>query len=98
MPRECQITGARTQTGNKKSRRGLAKRTGGIGIKLTGITKRKFKVNLQSKHIWVPEMNQFVRIRVSSRGLRTITKKGAYRALLDAGIIKPAKPRKKVIS
>ena len=39
----------------------------------------------------MPQLGRFVRIRVSSRGLRTISKKGAYRALVDAGVIKPVK-------
>ena len=93
MARVCQITGRGTQVGNKKARRGLAKKHGGVGKKLTGITKRKFKVNVQTKRIWVPELKQFVRVRISTRALRTITKRGAYPVLLEAGLIKPA-PKK----
>ena len=93
--RVCEITGRRTRTGNKKSTRGLAKAKGGVGKKTTGIQKRRFKVNLQNKRIWVPELDRFVNVRISPRALRTITKKGAYRTLLDAGVIKPAKPKKK---
>ncbi|MEM7233163.1 MAG: 50S ribosomal protein L28 [Planctomycetota bacterium] len=91
MSRVCQVTGKKTRVGRKLARRGLAKHLGGVGIKTTGITKRKFKVNLQWKTIWVPEINRSVRVRLSTRALRTITKKGAYRVLLDAGLIKPAK-------
>ena len=89
MSRVCQITGSQTGFGKKLSRRGKAKRYGGVGQKLTGITHRKFKVNLHWRRIWVPELGKHVRIRVSAQGLRTITKKGPYRALLDAGLIQP---------
>lgn len=89
MPRVCQVTGRGTRSGGSIARRGLSKASGGVGLRTTGKTKRKFKVNLQKKRIWVPELDRFVRVRISTRALRTITKKGAYRVLLDAGLIKP---------
>lgn len=89
MSRVCQITGKGTRSGGSIARRGLAKKAGGIGLKTTGHTKRQFKVNLQWKRIWVQELGEFVRVRLSTRAMRTITKKGAYRVLLDAGLIKP---------
>ena len=87
--------GRGTTSGRTYTRRGVAKRKGGIGRKTTGITKRKFKVNLQWKKIYVPELNKTVRVRLSARALKTITRKGAYRTLLDAGILKPQKPAKR---
>lgn len=45
------------------------------------------QVNLQKKRIFVPELNRSVTITVSTQGLRTIAKKGAYQALKDAGVI-----------
>ena len=95
MRRVCQITGKRTTSGRQYTRRGLAKRKGGIGKKTTGITKRTFQANLQWKRIWVPELNRTVRVRLSTRALKTITRNGAYRTLLSAGLIKAAKPRAK---
>ena len=95
MSRICQITGKRTTAGRHYTRRGLAKRKGGIGKKITGISRRKLMVNLQWKRIWVPELNRTVRVRISARALKTITRKGAYRTLLDAGLVKPAQPRAK---
>ncbi len=91
MSRVCQITGKKTTVGNSIARRGLEKRKGGVGKKTTGITRRKFKVNLQWKTIWVPELKRAVRVRLSTRALRTITKKGAYAVLLQAGLIKRPK-------
>ena len=64
-------------------------------MRTTGKTKRQFKVNLQWKTIWVPEINRRVRVRLSTRALRTITKNGAYATLVKAGIIKPSKGKKK---
>ena len=93
MSRVCQVTGRGTRTGRTIARRGLAKAKGGVGIKTTGITKRKFKVNVQKKRIWVPELKPFVRVRLSTRALKTINKRGAYSVLLKAGLIKPAKPK-----
>ena len=87
MSRLCQITGRKTRVGNSYARRGLAKSVGGVGKKTTGINKRKFKVNLQWKRVFVPELNRWVRLRISTRALRTLTKNGAYKTLRDAGLI-----------
>jgi large subunit ribosomal protein L28 len=43
----CQICGKKTTFGNSLARRGRAKYLGGVGIKTTGITRRKFIPNLQ---------------------------------------------------
>ena len=47
MPRECFFTGKRTRAGRTYAHRGKAKYLGGVGIKITGKTKRKFKPNIQ---------------------------------------------------
>lgn len=47
MSQVCEICAKRTQVGNQIERRGLAKWKGGVGRKITGKTKRKFKINLQ---------------------------------------------------
>ncbi|MFA7676982.1 MAG: 50S ribosomal protein L28 [Candidatus Omnitrophota bacterium] len=49
MSRRCKICGKKALTGSSISRRGLPKKKGGVGLKTTGITKRKFFPNLQSK-------------------------------------------------
>ena len=95
MSRVCKVTGRRTRTGNSIARRGLAKAKGGVGIKTTGIKRRRFRPNLQWKRVWVPELNRFVRVRISAHAIRMINKKGAFRVLLDAGMVKPPKARKK---
>lgn len=47
MPRTCFFCGKGPSYGKKISRRGLAKKKGGVGRKITGISVRKFKPNLQ---------------------------------------------------
>ena len=51
MSRRCEHCGKKALTGSSISRRGLPKKKGGIGLKTTGITKRKFFPNLQPKRI-----------------------------------------------
>jgi len=43
----CEICGKRAQMGNSVETRGKAKYLGGVGTKITGITRRQFKPNLQ---------------------------------------------------
>ncbi|MCU0874748.1 MAG: 50S ribosomal protein L28 [Pirellulaceae bacterium] len=47
MARVCEVCGKGTQVGNSVEIRGKAKYLGGVGTKKTGITRRKFKPNLQ---------------------------------------------------
>lgn len=47
MSRMCEVCGKRSQVGNAVETRGKAKYLGGVGTKITGITRRKFKPNLQ---------------------------------------------------
>ena len=47
----CSICGKRPITGNSIARRGMAKKKGGVGKKITGITRRRFLPNLQSIRI-----------------------------------------------
>jgi large subunit ribosomal protein L28 len=43
----CQVCGKKTTFGNKIARRGRAKYLGGVGVKTTGVTRRKFLPNLR---------------------------------------------------
>ena len=43
----CYMCGKRPISGNSIARRGLAKKAGGVGKKITGITRRRFLPNLQ---------------------------------------------------
>ncbi len=44
--------------------------------------------NLQKKKIYVPELKKYFNLTISTRGLKTIQKRGAYATLRKAGIIK----------
>ena len=83
----CNITGSRAARGSVIHRRGLAKKKGGVGRHITKMVPRIFAPNLRRQRIWVPELKKFVRIRVTARGLKTINKQGAYKALKKAGAI-----------
>ena len=87
MSKVCTITGSRVTRGSIIHRRGMAKKKGGVGRHVTKNVPRVFAPNLRQQRIWVPELKKFVRIRVTARGLKTINKNGAYRALKKAGII-----------
>jgi|TARA_R110000850_G_scaffold212635_4_gene338411 large subunit ribosomal protein L28 len=63
MSRVCQVTGKRPQVGNNVSH---AKNR----------TRRRFLPNLQSHRFWVEAENRFVKLRVSTKGMRIIDKKG----------------------
>ena len=87
MSRVCSITGAKPSRGHVIHRRGLAKKKGGVGQHVTANTPRVFFPNLKVRRIWVPELNRFVTVKLSTRALKTITKNGAYRTLKQAGLI-----------
>lgn len=55
MSRRCYICQKKPLTGNSIARRGLPKKKGGVGLKTTGITKRKFFPNLQAKRLLVKD-------------------------------------------
>ncbi len=69
MSRVCQYCGRRTQVGNSIARRGLAKPKGGIGLKTTGVTRRRFKPNVQNMRAWVG--GSMVRVRVCARCIKS---------------------------
>lgn len=77
MAKSCVITG---KSGLRAG--GYSNRTRATKFTPTGIKRRK--VNLQKKAIFIPELGRSVRLVVSTRGLRTIAKKGALRALIEA--------------
>jgi large subunit ribosomal protein L28 len=68
MSRVCFYTGKRTVAGRSIRRRGKAKYLGGVGRKITGITKRKFKPNIQKVRAVVD--GKVTRIKVSAKAIR----------------------------
>ncbi len=54
MARQCEVCGKKVQMGNRVETRGKAKYLGGVGTKITGVTRRKFIPNLQRVHVTTP--------------------------------------------
>ncbi len=69
MPYECVYTGRRTKIGRQCTYRGKAKYLGGVGVKITGRTKRKFKANLQKVRVILDGKPQ--RVWASTRAIRS---------------------------
>ena len=68
MAAQCSLTGKRSRMGNQIARRGKAKYLGGVGKKTTGISRRKFKPNLQKVRAIID--GKSVRIIVCTQALR----------------------------
>ena len=70
MARVCQVTGKGPMVGNNVSH-------------ANNKTKRRFMPNLQYRRFWVETENCWVRLRVTTAGLRLIDKKGIDAILVD---------------
>jgi large subunit ribosomal protein L28 len=84
MPRECSVCGKRVTVGYQYTYRGLAKSKGGVGRKVTGKTKRKFRPNLQK--VRAASGGTVKRVRVCTRCLRS----GAVRKPVRRNIFETA--------
>ncbi|MHC4563254.1 MAG: 50S ribosomal protein L28 [Planctomycetota bacterium] len=69
MPRKCAFTGRQTRAGRSISRRGKAKRAGGVGRKVTAKVKRSFKPNIQRVRAVVA--GKVVRVNVSAKAIKS---------------------------
>ncbi|MCL1050825.1 50S ribosomal protein L28 [Shewanella abyssi] len=63
MSRICQVTGKKPMVGNNRSH---AKNS----------TRRRFLPNLQNHRFWLETEKRFVKLRISTKGMRIIDKKG----------------------
>ena len=70
MSRVCQVTGKKPLTGNNVSH-------------ANNKTKRRFLPNLHTHRFWVDSEKRYVSLRVSSKGMRIIDKKGIDTVLTD---------------
>ena len=70
MSRVCQVTGKRPMVGNNVSH-------------ANNKTRRRFLPNLHNHRFWLESENRFVRLRVSTKGMRTIDKLGIDKVLAD---------------
>ena len=73
MARKCKITGRGPMTGNSVSH-------------AQNHTKRRWLPNVQKRRIYVPEEDRWVRVRMSTRALRSITRKGLMPYLREQGL------------
>jgi len=69
MPHECVYTGRRTKIGRQCTYRGKAKYLGGVGIKITGRSSRKFKANLQKVRVLIDGKPR--RVWASAKAIRS---------------------------
>lgn len=70
MSRVCQVTGKAPMTGNNVSH-------------AHNKTRRRFLPNLHEHRFWVESESKYVKLRVSSKGMRIIDKKGIDAVLED---------------
>jgi large subunit ribosomal protein L28 len=70
MSQVCQVTGKRPMSGNRVSH-------------AQNKTRRRFSPNLHYHRFWLESEKRFVRLRVSSKGMRIIDKKGIEQVLAD---------------
>jgi large subunit ribosomal protein L28 len=70
MSRVCQVTGKKPQYGHSVSHSNIK-------------SKRRFLPNLHAHRFWVESENRWVKLRVSTKGLRIIDKKGIDAVLSD---------------
>ena len=64
MPRKCQLTGKITKAGNTVSHSHIK-------------TRRKFKTNLHKKKIFLAKEGKWVRVKITTRALRSLQKKNS---------------------
>ena len=70
MARFCDLTGKGPMSGNKVSHSNRK-------------TRRKFLPNLRNKRFFVPELDEWITLKVSTEAIRNINKKGIYAYLKD---------------
>ncbi|MFP4175894.1 MAG: 50S ribosomal protein L28 [Planctomycetota bacterium] len=69
MSKRCEICGKGPQPGNNVQSRGQPKSKGGVGVKQTGRSKRRFNPNLQ--RIWAVIDGQKKRIRACTQCIKS---------------------------
>ena len=91
MPATCAICGKTGSFGNVVRTRGEPKKKGGFGLKITGITRRRYRPNLHKVRVTIAGAAR--RIRVCARCIKSgrVVKRarGARRAALQAALAAP---------
>ncbi|NEO25428.1 MAG: 50S ribosomal protein L28 [Kamptonema sp. SIO4C4] len=73
MARKCQLTGKKANNANAISHSHRR-------------TKKLQQANLQWKRLWWPEGNRWVRLKLSTKALKTVQKKGLQTLAKEAGL------------
>ena len=68
MSRICDVTGKKPMFGNNVSH-------------AHNKSRRRFNINLQKKRFWLPDENRYVTLRISTRCMRIIDKKGIRKVI-----------------
>lgn len=94
MARVCEVCGKAPQVGNQVTTRGRAKYLGGVGTKITGITRRQFKPNLQRVRVTQNGTNKTMRVCtrcIRSGAITKLIRAKPFRLPVDA-VAKPNTP------
>ena len=76
MAQVCEICGKKPGVGNSVTHRGKAKYLGGVGTKITGISRRQFRPNLQRLHVTTSNgTNKTIRVCTQCIRSGAVTKK-----------------------
>ena len=70
MSRVCDVTGKKPMFGNNVSH-------------AHNKSRRRFNINLQRKKFWLPNEKRYITLRLSTRGMRIIDKKGITRVVSE---------------
>lgn len=81
MSKVCQVTGKKPLKGRTYATRGIAKKKKGIGLNITGKTKRRFLPNLFKKRFWFAEENRFITLKLTPAAMKTIDKLGLAKVI-----------------
>lgn len=81
MAKKCVVTKKQSQVGGQYSNRTRATK-----FNLGG--KRRRYGNISRRRIFVPELGRYVSVNISTKGLKTLNKNGAYKTLKEAGAVK----------
>ncbi|NIH41212.1 MAG: 50S ribosomal protein L28 [Buchnera aphidicola (Periphyllus aceris)] len=73
MSRKCQITQKKVKFGNKRSH-------------ALNTTKRKFNINLKKHKFWLKKQKKFIKLKLSTKAMRIINKKGIEKVLKNIKI------------
>ena len=73
MAQKCDLTGKKPLVGNHVSH-------------ANNKVKRRQNPNLHTKRIYIPDLERYVKLKLSNRALRTVNKKGLLKFLKDEGL------------